>query len=386
MAKTAEEYKKLIADCEKQQKQLAEECEKIRKDAEGTVEILSNREADKRKTEDQFARNCANRTWLYVLLGGGISLSGCILVMLYNMRHHLSFTQTFSYNAIPPLFLSIAVICFLTGSYLFFKKSNDTKKLTQEKSRAEEAYFAQKKIADGFFTAEGERKEKIARLSVEKERLKKELYQQFPEEQERENRRIQAEKEEALRTLQEREALNLKAAKDAEERQQRMLEGQKMFDYPQAYIMDGTFETEFEAYCKAAEYGCQDAQTRVVEIKLGIFYKSGVKPDVEEGERWALAYATAGNASLYELLGKAYLYGEGELIKNEEKGLKYLEKAASKGQQNAMIMAGICHYNGVGTEPDAEKSRLYFAKAAKQGNAQAIRIIDAMDNGQKLRF
>ena len=88
----------------------------------------------------------------------------------------------------------------------------------------------------------------------------------------------------------------------------------------------------------------------------------------------------------YEILGKAFLYGEGNVQKDEEKGLKYLEKAASKGRQKAMMMAAVCHYNGVGTEKNEARARDYFGRAAKQGNPQAIQVIVAMDNGEKLRF
>ena len=52
----------------------------------------------------------------------------------------------------------------------------------------------------------------------------------------------------------------------------------------------------------------------------------------------------------------------------------------------AMMMAAVCHYNGVGTEKNEERAKDFFKRAAKQGNVQAIQIVVAMDNGEKLRI
>lgn len=159
-----------------------------------------------------------------------------------------------------------------------------------------------------------------------------------------------------------------------------------MFEHPTAYVLDGKYESEYEVFEAAAEMGSPEAQERIVSYMMGMVYRNGVKPDPVKGEERALRYASEGNYAMYELLGRGFLYGEGDLKKDEKKGFAYLEKASSKGRQQAMIMAGICCYNGVGTEENVAAARGYFAKAAKQGNEQAIRVVAAIDNGERLRF
>ena len=388
MAYSVEEYKQKLDELKQKIAEKKAVEEKIRADHSEFVEKISNIEAEKNTVEFTHYRSKVNKAPIIFAVLVVISLVASVLYSVYWLKDPKinTFWEGFAYNIMPTLMLILAAV-FLTFCIviaLMRKKTMDkaSKRLDELETEMNKATAASDEHSETLKRAEDVTKD----AEREYNELQQRFFKDHPEELEKVNEQKKKEREDAIRELQEREAVTLKAEEDAKKKQEDLQKGQKMFDYPQAYVLDGRYETEYDVFCASAELGCRDAQIRVVEILLGISYKSGVKPDVPKGEELALRYGEDGNAAMYEILGKGYLYGEGNMPKDEAKGLKYLEKASAKGRQQAMIMAAICHYNGVGCEKDEKRARDFFEKAAKQGNAQAIKVVAAMDNGERLRF
>ena len=383
-----EEYKRQISSVEEELSQLKDTMDKRKPDAEKLRTDLSNAETEARSASYKMHGVKINRMWLIFLCLGIAALIAAISISVFWLKDidAETFWDGFNHNGVPTIMVILFVL--LTAAaivFLIIKKKNVA--AIQKEIDAANALLSEAKAANDAFTAETDAltAEKTG-FEQKKRDLQNAMYADYPEELQKIRDAKEAEKQRALDELRREEEINLRAAEEAKRKQENFALGQKMFDHPQAYILDGQYENEYQVFCAAAELGCEDAQIRVCEILLGIVYKNGVKPDPAAGEETALRYAAGGTNALYEILGKAYLYGEGDVKKDEEKALRYLEKASSKGRQKAMIMAAICHYNGVGTEKNEQRARYYFERAAKQGNEQAIRVVMAMDNGEKLRF
>ena len=350
-------------------------------------ESLSKAETNKKVADFALTRSKNSKAWLIILLTGVGFCLATVIISLYWLKSpevH-SFIDGFNYNGSPRFMLIIGLVLVAVGIVFLFIKLNGRKKLIEKAKEADGEFAAAKTIY-----SEAEQKKKDAEKALEDagkafERAEKEYLDNDPEEKKKREDAAKAAEEEALAELRRIEEINQKAAENAQKKAADRVEADKMFEHPQAYVLDGKYENEVEVFKAAAEMGSPEAQERVVSYMLGIIYKNGFKPDVKAGEEKALAFASE-NTAMYEILGKGFLYGEGDMPKDEEKGLRYLEKAATKGRQNAMLMAGVCHYNGVGTEKDEEKALTFFKKAAKQGNEQAINVVLAMEAGQKLRF
>ncbi len=389
MGRTVAEYEKLLEESRKSIVIATEKLKKSEEERKTAEEHFSDVESVKHVCEFAVHRNKTNKTgWIFCGFAGG-GLVASLLYSAYWMKdptvHNLA--QGFRYNGMPTIMIVVAAVCLLFGISFFCIRQIKGKKLSAELAVSEvqwkEAADWLEKCRNGVRSAENLKKEDEKKYKT----LLDTFYEEYPEELHKVNVAREKEKQKALEALRAQKEFELQAAENAKKKQEDLMTAQKMFDHPQAYVLDGLFENEYEVFCRSAELGCQDAQVRVVEILLGITYKSGVKADVAKGEETALHYGSDfNNNAMYEILGKGYLYGEGNIPKNEEKALKYLEKAAAKGRQKAMIMAAVCHYNGIGTERDEQRARTFFAKAAKQGNEQAMKVLAAMDNGEKLRF
>ncbi len=386
MSKTVAEYKMLLEACDSRIKDAEPRLEQALIEEEKHREILSNRETVLNSARFAEHRNNTNRAWLYSLLGGVVLVIASIIDAFYHMKIEEKFVDAFFYNIESPVMITVGVVAFIAGIVLFILRQKKQVLLGADTAEKNAQYNAVLCEQDALSKAVENIKNEIASIKNEKKAIFDRMYSEHPEELEKVNAAKKAERDAALKKIADEEALTLKAAEEAKLKAERLIEGNKMFEHPRAYVLDGQFENEYQVFLKAAEYGCVEAQEKVVCYLLGITYKNGVKQDLAAGEALALSYAKEGNGNMYEILGKGYLYGEGSMPKDEEKGLKYLEKASSKGRQNAMLMAGICHYNGVGCESDEEEAKKYFAKAAKQGNAQAMQVLSAMESGQKLKF
>jgi hypothetical protein len=386
MKKTIEEYKDLLQKEDGKIAQLKAEYDRaaeIFKEASGG---LSDVESEQRSAQFALHSHNLNRAWMILM---GIALAFDIAIPFYGlywMKIDGTFFAALGHNGVPAILAVVSVVLWIIGAILLYNKKKAGKVLVEKLSAVDTRYQSALAVKEEKESLMDAAKSALEEGKKEKQKLLDEFYTVYPEELDKVHAEKLAKEDAARREYEQKLESERIAAENAVKKQKDLTEAQKMFEHPQAYIMDGQFENDCQVFLKAAEMGCEEAQIRVVETYLGISYKHGVKVDIEKGEQVALDFAAQGSNIFYEILGKGYLYGEGSMPKNEEKGLKYLEKAANKGRQKAMMMAAVCHYNGVGTEKNEERAKDFFKRAAKQGNVQAIQIVVAMDNGEKLRF
>ncbi len=386
MAKTFDEYQALLKEKNKSVEEAKEQYQAAEKTLAEASGLFSDAQSKQRSGEFALHSHKLDRTWLVMM---GIALAFDVVIPFYGLywlKAEDNFWQALGHNGVPAILGVLSVVLWILGVIFLFNKNKKSKKLEADKAVFDSEVQKAQAVVVEKDEARNAALTYLEKCQTEHQKILDAFYKDFPEELQKVNAQKQQAQDAARKEYEERVESERLAAENALQKQKDLIEAQKMFEHPQAYIMDGQFENDFQVFTKAAEMGCEDAQVRVVETYLGISYKSGVKVDVAKGEALALHFAEGRSFIFYEILGKAFLYGEGNVQKNEEKGLKYLEKAASKGRQKAMMMAAVCHYNGVGTEKNEARARDYFARAAKQGNPQAIQVIVAMDNGEKLRF
>lgn len=70
-------------------------------------------------------------------------------------------------------------------------------------------------------------------------------------------------------------------------------------------------------------------------------------------------------------IAEAYYYGNG-VVQNYEEAVKWYEKAAQMGHQEAQCDLGNCYYYGEGLPENYERSVYWYEKAAEQGNVRAL--------------
>lgn len=81
--------------------------------------------------------------------------------------------------------------------------------------------------------------------------------------------------------------------------------------------------------------------------------------------------ANAGQAKAQEVLGLAYLDGDGVAV-NEAEGAKWLQRAAAHGEAVAAYRLGTLYERGHGVAADPAKAAQWYAVAAKAGNRKAM--------------
>lgn len=70
-------------------------------------------------------------------------------------------------------------------------------------------------------------------------------------------------------------------------------------------------------------------------------------------------------------IAEAYYYGNG-VVQNYDEAVKWYEKAAQMGHQEAQCDLGNCYYYGEGLPENYERSVYWYEKAAEQGNVRAL--------------
>ena len=135
------------------------------------------------------------------------------------------------------------------------------------------------------------------------------------------------------------------------------------------------FTPEFVAQCKAkAEAGDLEGQAL---YGRALSKGWGVDRNDEKAVKWLQKAAEAGNASAQYYLAHCYWSGRG-VEKDAAKTVEWFQKAAEQGHALAQTDLGFCYRSGWGVEKDEAKARECFRKAmemhlkaAEQGDAQA---------------
>ncbi len=122
-----------------------------------------------------------------------------------------------------------------------------------------------------------------------------------------------------------------------------------------------------EWFTKAAEQGYALAQ-----LCLGMQYANGegVEKDMAKAAEWYTKAAKQGNADAQFNLGWCYENGKG-LKKDFFKAVEWYTKAANQGDTRAQCNLGECYENGRGVKKDKSKAFEWYNKAAEQGDARA---------------
>lgn len=157
---------------------------------------------------------------------------------------------------------------------------------------------------------------------------------------------------------------------------------------------------------KRAEQGNKDAQ-----YKLGTMYYNGEGVEQNYKESFCLYKKAAeqGSVNAQFMLGKMYYHGQG-VERDYEKSIEWIGKTSKFGYEkaidffwrikkkveqsdiDAICYLGYMHYFGKGIKQDFANAINCFKKAAKQGNAEAIRALerfkkeDPFDSEDKIKL
>jgi TPR repeat protein len=116
-------------------------------------------------------------------------------------------------------------------------------------------------------------------------------------------------------------------------------------------------------------------------VQLGLLYLNGqgVVQDYAKVREWFEKAADKGNADAMTNLGALYYSGRG-VAQDYAKAREWFEKAADKGNADAMVKLGSL---ATLLENDDAKAREWFEKAAEKGDAGAMRNLGVLyANGQ----
>lgn len=97
----------------------------------------------------------------------------------------------------------------------------------------------------------------------------------------------------------------------------------------------------------------------------------GVPTNPRTPDRRLAVLANAGQPKAQEVLGLAYLDGDGIAV-NEAEGAKWLQRAAAQGEVVAAYRLGTLYERGHGVAADPAKAARWYAVAAKAGNRKAM--------------
>ena len=133
---------------------------------------------------------------------------------------------------------------------------------------------------------------------------------------------------------------------------------------------DGRPVTVFDEVKAAAEKGDVEAQ-----YMLGEMYQNPLETEPDQGEsiKWFTKAAEKGHVQAQLMLSMCY---QGFLFSGEEKAkyvdpakaVYWLEQAAARGDLDAICsLAGIYSRDDMGIEPDFERAREYYLRAAREG-------------------
>ena len=331
--KTIDEYKALLKAEEEKITRLKGEYDEASRIFDQASGAFSDAESEERSAQFAVTAHKLNKTWMILM---GIALAFDVVIPFYGlywMKIDGTFFAALGHNGVPAILAVVSLILWILGTIFYFKGRKEGQALAGTLADASLKAKDALAVKEEKESIKQEALGKLEQVKAAQKKLLEEYYAAYPEEFEKVRAKEKSKEEAARREYEEKLASERLAAEKAIQRQKDLTEAQKMFEHPQAYIMDGQFENDFQVFLKAAEMGCEEAQIRVVETYLGISYKHGVKVDVAKGEEVALSFVEGGSFVFYEILGKGYLYGEGSMPTDEAKGLKYLEKRQERADR-----------------------------------------------------
>ncbi len=135
------------------------------------------------------------------------------------------------------------------------------------------------------------------------------------------------------------------------------------------FVLD-TFMNQYDKAIKSYQLAA-DAQLPLAYYNLGLIYQSGKgRPvDMEKAVSWYEKAAEKGQADAMEQLAK--LQWAGQLNGGHSKALTLFKKAADLKQRDALYQMGLFAETGVLTDFDMNKAVNYYHQAAQQGDQKA---------------
>lgn len=130
-----------------------------------------------------------------------------------------------------------------------------------------------------------------------------------------------------------------------------------------------------EAFLKAAWLKTPTPEVKVWVAWTSLYPKAwGIQPLVEPSvaEGMAESAIAAGSAIAADLLGRARIYGDAGISRDEASGYELIKQAAEAGYARAIGREGRFYISGSGRARDITKGTLLINKAAELGSADAL--------------
>jgi TPR repeat protein len=109
------------------------------------------------------------------------------------------------------------------------------------------------------------------------------------------------------------------------------------------------------------------------------FYGRGVDKDYGQAFAWYQKAADHGNAPAQYKLAQMYDYGLGGMPIDKQTAFGLYVQAAQQGLPQAELAVGYAYANGSGVSKDKQQARLWYTKAAAQGNPTALENLRFLD-------
>jgi len=107
----------------------------------------------------------------------------------------------------------------------------------------------------------------------------------------------------------------------------------------------------------------------------------GVKPNPQEGSRWAKLSADQGHPEGHAALSWAYLNSEAKKL-NFSEGHRLVSLSAAKGNPRGQVMLAACYLFGHGAKKDHDEALRLFDLALEKGWISAARVLGKYYSGE----
>lgn len=131
-------------------------------------------------------------------------------------------------------------------------------------------------------------------------------------------------------------------------------------------------------YLLAARAGHTGAQYNLADIYLR---GDGIEPDLNQAIHWFEQAASAGDPDALYNLGLIYqgrLDRGKSVVADAEKAFGYFLEAAESGLARAQFETAVMYLEGQGVEESTANAKLWLEKAASNGVARAVEILEAI--------